>query len=164
VADVLIALRSNEAFRLTGWETDWQIGRRAERLPILPDLHVELGIGEFEIEAVAEVDLGTEGHRFFDEKIRRYLRLWRSAQWRPVFRDWPLVLVVASTNRRAEVLRDWTERLIRTESDWQAVMAGTEFVFTSLPRLTRDGPLAGIWYQAGKRSLISIAPEYHSND
>jgi Replication-relaxation len=157
-ADVILAFHraaDQHGHELT-WQTDWQVALRLGSGTIIPDAHLVYATAESELEALLEVDLGTEGSRFFAGKIARYLALWRSRSWHGTFTDWPVVLVVAPTEQRARLLRQTTEATLRRQADRAQVMAGTEFAFAALPQLLKHGPLAQVWQVAGREEVSGL--------
>ena len=159
VADVVLAFHESAVehrHELTSWEVGWQLVLKLGAGHIVPDAHVVYTTPAVELEALLEVDLGTEGSRFFAGKIGRYLALWRSRTWRSVVSDWPVVLVIAPTEQRVRLLKQATETVLRTQSDRAQVMAGTEFAFVAMPELTTLGPLADIWHVAGRTQITGL--------
>jgi hypothetical protein len=159
VADALLAFHESAQahdHELTSWEPAWQLALRLGQGRIVPDAHFVYRTPAVEFEALLEVDLGTEGSRFFAGKITRYLALWRSGSWRSVFTDWPVILVITPTEQRARLLKQATEVAIRTQSDRAQVEAGTEFSFTTLTALISEGPLMSVWQTAGTSGLTRL--------
>lgn len=148
-ADVALAFR-REARQHVGhdileWEADWQARHRVRSSVLVPDAYFVYATPDLELSAFLEIDLGTEGSRFFARKIVSYLELARSGNWREVFESWPLVLVVTPTERRAEALRRATEAVIARQPDADRIRARTAFGFAALPQLLAAGPLEAIW-------------------
>jgi Replication-relaxation len=159
VTDALLAFHESAQahdHELTSWETAWQLALKLGQGRIVPDAHLVYRTHEVELEALLEVDLGTEGSRFFAGKIGRYLALWRSGGWRGIFADWPVILVIAPTDQRVRLLKQATETTLRSQSDRVQVEAGTEFSFTTLPALISRGPLARVWQVAGKDGITRL--------
>jgi hypothetical protein len=162
VADTLLAFHESATaheHELTSWETAWQLALKLGQGRIAPDAHLVYRTRDVELEALLEVDLGTEGSRFFAGKVGRYLALWRSGSWRTLFTDWPVVLVVTPTDQRARLLKQATEMTIRSQSDRTQVEAGTEFSFTTLTALCTQGPLSPVWQTAGKDGTTGLIPD-----
>lgn len=162
VADTLLAFHEGAVqheHELTSWETTWQLALKLGQGRIVPDAHFVYRTPTVELEALVEVDLGTEGNRFFTSKIARYLALWRSGSWRGIFTDWPVTLVITPTEQRARLLKQATETTLRSQSDRVQAMAGTEFSFTTLSALTTQGPLTLIWQTAGSDGVSALIPD-----
>lgn len=162
VADALLAFHESAQahdHELTSWETTWQLALKLGQGRIVPDAHFVYRTPRVELEALLEVDLGTEGSRFFAAKIGRYLALWRSRSWQTVFTDWPAILVIAPSDTRVRLLKQATETAIRTQSDRAQVGAGTEFSFTTLAALVTQGPLARVWQVAGSNRVTGLIPD-----
>lgn len=162
-AEVALAFRkaaeSHPGHALLQWECDWQAAQRLGPTALVPDAHFVYATENYELDALLEVDLGTEGTRFYGQKIARYLDLYQSGKWRDKFPAWPVVLTVTETPIRAESLQRATENLLRAQPSSEAVRAHTEFGFTDLPRLSADGPLARIWRVAGRRGEQTLLPD-----
>jgi Replication-relaxation len=159
VTDALLAFHESATandHELTSWETTWQLALKLGQGRIVPDAHFVYRTSTVELEALLEVDLGTEGSRFFAGKIARYLALWRSGSWRGIFTDWPVVLIIASTEARARLLKQATESTIRSQPDRLQVEEGTEFCFAVLSAIVSDGPLADIWHVAGSGGTTGL--------
>lgn len=166
-AEVALAFRrsarSHPNHDLIDWECDWQAAQRVGSSVVVPDGHVVYAATECELDALIEVDLGTEGTRFFGRKIARYLDLYRSGNWQRHLPAWPVVLTVTKDAPRAAALKRATEALLQSRPDARQLQAGTEFAFASLKDVVEQGPLGTIWHvvgQVGPRALIS---EAHSN-
>jgi hypothetical protein len=162
VTDALLAFHESavqQNHELTSWETTWQLALKLGQGRIVPDAHLMYRTSTVELEALLEVDLGTEGSRFFAGKIARYLALWRSGSWRGVFTDWPVILVIAPTDQRVRLLKQATETAIRAQSDRAQVEAGTEFSFTTLTALISQGPLTPVWQTAGRDGVTGLIPD-----
>ncbi|HJQ21973.1 MAG TPA: replication-relaxation family protein [Gemmatimonadaceae bacterium] len=98
------------------WESDWQIAMRlGEGASIVPDARLVYRCGQKRLHAFLEVDVGTEGTRYFAKKIPRYLDLYRSSAWRTFIPVWPLVLTVTPTDTRAQSLCSATYAALRYE-------------------------------------------------
>jgi hypothetical protein len=138
------------------WQTDWQIALKLGAGMIVPDAHLVYATAESELEAIVEVDLGTEGSRFFAGKIARYLGLWRSRSWHGVFTDWPVVLIITPSKQRAGLLKQATETTILRQPDRAQVASRTEFAFAALPELLKHGPLAELWQVAGREGVNGL--------
>jgi hypothetical protein len=159
-ADVALAFRRSALGRpgheVIEWECDQQAAQRLGTSVVVPDAHLVYATETQELDAFIEVDLGTEGTRFFARKIERYLELYRSGTWRERLPVWPIVLTVAPTEHRALALQRATEALLRSQSDEARLRQETEFAFCSLHRLVLDGPSSAIWRVAGREGLTRL--------
>ena len=153
-ADVALAFITEAAQRpgheMLVWESDWEIAQRIGHETLIPDAYLVYGSDTTEIHAFVEIDLGTAGSRFFQSKVDRYLKLYRSAIWQRSIEIWPVVLTVTPTATRSALLKRSTETVLRAEPQRERLMQETEFAFTELERVVTDGPLAPIWQLAGQ--------------
>lgn len=140
------------------WECDWQTFQRLGVTAVVPDARLVYAGSGVELDAFIEVDLGTEGGRFFARKITGYLDLFRNGDWRRQFGAWPTILVVTPTETRSSLLRRVTEAVIASQSDASQIGARTEFAFCPLPNLVSDGPLGVMWKVAGKTEPRALLP------
>lgn len=167
-ADVALAFRraarTNPGHEVIDWECDWQAAQRLSSVSVVPDAHVVYATADHELDALIEIDLATEGSRFFGAKISRYLELFRSGSWQKRFPTWPVVLTVTPTEARAVSLQHATEAVLAARSDRQRLIAQTEFAFASLPRLVTEGPVATIWRIAGQTGEHSLLPGVIRNE
>jgi hypothetical protein len=167
-ADVALAFRSSARshtkHELIDWECDWQAAQRIGSSIVVPDAHVVYATADCELDALIEIDLGTEGSRFFARKISRYLDLFRGDSWRRHFPSWPVVLTVTGTANRAAALKRATEALLESQSDAKDLQRATEFAFSSLADVVgREGPTGRIWQVAGRDSPQPLIAEAHSD-
>jgi len=153
-ADVALAFRQaarrNLEHSLFAYECDWEAAQRVGTSIVVPDAYLIYATGLIELHAFVEVDLGTEGSKFFARKIATYLALFRSGRWREASEIWPIVLVVTPSERRADFLKRTTETLIVAQPDRKQLERGTEFAFAALGEIKDHGPLAAIWKVAGR--------------
>lgn len=161
-ADVALAFR-REARQHVGheileWESEWQARHRVRSSVLVPDAYFVYATPDLELSAFLEIDLGSEGSRFFARKILSYLELARSGNWRDVFESWPLVLVVTPTERRTEALRRATEAAIARQVDAERIRSRTAFGFAALPQLLAEGPLGPIWRFNDAERLQPLIP------
>jgi hypothetical protein len=167
VADIALAFRraaaGNPDHEVIAWEADWQAAQRLGPGLVVPDARLVYVTKEHELVAFVEVDLGSEGSRFFARKVGRYLDLYRSGSWRMHMRQWPLILVITPSARRADELRRATEALLSTEPDERKLWVQTEFGFTCLTDLTTVGPLAAVWQVAGRQGRQTLLPDVHQD-
>ena len=151
VAEVALAFdraaRARRGHRLVEWQCDWQGALRLGAGMVVPDAWLAYRTPDWELSAFVEVDLGTEGTRFFTRKIDRYLALHRSGEWSARFESWPLVLIVAPAPTRANALRracDLTvsqpENLLAPASEFRVATFGDV--------VGPGGPLGPIWMGA----------------
>jgi hypothetical protein len=163
-ADISLAFRrasrSHDGHQVMQWECDWQAAERVGSSLVVPDAHLVYGTPAYEIEAFIEVDMATEGTRFFAGKIGRYLELYRSGSWRTHLATWPVVLTVTPTAGRATALRQISEAVLSWQRDAEAIGTATEFSFSALADvLGSSGPLGAIWEVAGRKGLRPLLPE-----
>lgn len=168
-ADVALAFRQaarqHVRHEILEWEADWQVRQRVRSSVLLPDAYFVYATPDVELSAFLEIDLGTEGSRFFARKILSYLDLARSGNWRDVFESWPLVLVVTPTERRAEALRRATEVVIARQADAERIRGRTAFGFAAIGQLLERGPLETIWHFNDAGELQPLLPEVaHSHE
>ena len=128
VAEVALAFDraacARRGHRLVEWQCDWQAALRLGSATVVPDAWLAYRTPEWELSAFVEVDLGTEGTRFFTRKIDRYLALHRGGEWSARFETWPLVLIVAPTPARANALR--RACALAVAADCMAMLRGEE--------------------------------------
>lgn len=163
-ADIAIAFRrsarSHSGHELVDWECDWQAAQRLNGSPVVPDAHFVYATEDYEIDVFLEVDVGTEGTRFFARKVARYLELYQSGRWREQLAVWPLILTVTPDERRALALRRASETVVGRESD--SLRRGIEFAFGSLTDLLGPaGPTGDIWHVAGRAGRQRLLTEAH---
>jgi hypothetical protein len=160
-AEVALAFRraaqSRPGHQLIEWECDWAAAMKLGSGLVVPDGRIVYHTRHWEFSAFLEVDLATEGTRFFARKIERYLDLYLGGSWRKELARWPLVVTVAPTMARADALKAATELLLRRPF-YTARLARTartaEFLFTSLGALVGPcSPLGPIWRIAGRDGL-----------
>lgn len=143
ITDVHIGFRQAAACRVERWLTDEEL--RASDLGLVPDGHVEYVLAEKHFGAFLELDRGTETLGRFQAKVRAYVHLTTADRYRKAFgRTYFRVLVVAPSATRIEHLRQAT-----------AAITDRIFWFTTIERLTVEGPFAPIW-------LRPTGPERHS--
>lgn len=153
------AARANSGHTLIDWEHDWQIARRLGSPSVIPDALLLYGTPTWGLTAFVEIDIGTEGTRFFAGKIARYLGFHRDGAWRAHLDGWPMVLTVAPSAARVVALKRTTERLIATLWDAPRIRTATAFGFASTSDVIgQRGPLAAIW-QFADRPKTSLFPQ-----
>ncbi len=161
LATAEVALAFRDAARTNGheildWSCGWEAAERFGSGYVVPDARLVYQTAECMLEAFLEVDLGSEGTRFFARKVERYLDLYRSGEWRRHLRKWPAVLTVTQTEARASALRHATESALAEAWD----VRETEFDFAAMPGLLGPlGPLGAIWQVAGRDGRQSLFPE-----
>ncbi len=105
---LVVADREDDALKLLAFESEPAqvfVGPGGARSVLRPDAFARLGVGAdhaSELHAFLELDLGSEGRQVLARKCRAYIAAWRSGI-APVF---PMTIWVATTERRAEVLRE----------------------------------------------------------
>lgn len=165
-AEIALAIRrsarSHPGHALIEWECDWQAAERLGSPLVVPDAHFVYRTATCEIEALVEVDLGTERTSRFARKIDGYLDVFRDGSWRTLLPVWPLVLTVTQSEARATALRRATESLLASQPDAEEIASASEFGFSSLAGLLGPlGPLGKIWQVAGKSGLQPVIPNGH---
>jgi hypothetical protein len=153
VADIALAFRRSAQtqtdHQLVLWECDWRTAALLRPAAVLPDARLVYRIAVRRTHAFIEADRGSEGSRFFEGKVARYLELYRSNTWRQHLPVWPLVLTVTPSEHRATELRRATERLLSTYSEGSWIAAA--FLFGALDDVRgAPGPLGEIWQVAGR--------------
>ncbi|MGH3442622.1 MAG: replication-relaxation family protein [Nitriliruptorales bacterium] len=163
-ADVALAFRraarTNAGHELLQWECDWQAAQKLRRSAVVPDARLVYATADYEVDAFLEIDLGSEGTRFFGGKIFRYLELFRSGEWRDQLALWPVVLTVAPSESRAAAVARSTETVLGVQPDRDRLLAQTEFAFAALPAVVSD-PLAIVWRIAGRDGTYALLDGRH---
>ena len=103
-----------------------------------PDSYVRLGVGEFEDSYFIEVDMGTEGSRALDSKLRQYVEYEASGREQAERGVFPKVLWTVPDTERAEVIKACVERLPYTAQELFVVARFSEAV-----RLLADSGAGG---------------------
>ncbi len=148
------AARTHPGHELTEWECDWAAAMKLGSRLVVPDARIVYHTRHWKFSAFIEVDLATEGTRFFARKIGRYLDLYLDGSWRKQLPRWPLVLTVAPTMARADALKAATEPLLCRPYYAARVARTAEFLFTSLGALCGPcSPLGPIWRSTGRDGL-----------
>src|SRR5439155_340638 len=83
------AARAHPGHELIEWECDWAAAMKLGSGLVVPDARIVYQTRHWEFSAFLEVDLATEGTRFFARKIGRYLDLYLDRSWRKQLRRWP---------------------------------------------------------------------------
>ncbi|MCZ6774155.1 MAG: replication-relaxation family protein [Proteobacteria bacterium] len=110
-------------------------GVLSKAVPIIPDGYFEIETNDGIQPLFVEVDLGTESHKRWQQKIRAYLQLAMTGEFRRLFdREKFRVLVIALSNRRRKTLRASVSRL--TEKI---------FWFSTFDLIHRDGFWSSVW-------------------
>jgi len=168
-ADVALAFRraarTHPGHDILEWESDWQARHRVRSSVLVPDAYFVYATPDLELSAFLEIDLGTEGSRFFACKILSYLELARAGDWREIFESWPLVLVVTPTERRAEALRRATEAVIARQADAERIRGRTAFGFAAIGQVI-EGPLDAVWHFNDTEEVQVLLPSMlaHSHE
>lgn len=139
------------------WEPDWQIRLHlGEGAAIVPDARFVYRRGRNRLHAFVEVDLGTEGTRFFSRKIPRYLALRRHGGWRSFIPVWPLVLTVTPTDARAQSLCSATSAALRYDLARPQTDGTSRFI--SIDELRSGDALRVLWRVAGTPERMPLWP------
>ena len=152
--DVALAFRrsarTHEGHELVAWEADWQVALKLGPSKVVPDARLVYCSKRLELTAFVEVDLGTEGTRFFQRKVRRYIDLRHDEQaWLGELTYWPYVLTVTRSHARAALLCQATEAVL--ESEYGDRAGDGAFRFAALSEMAGpEGPLGPIWLVPGK--------------
>ncbi len=150
------AARVQAGHEVISWENDWAIALKLDPSYVVPDAYLVYSTGLATFHAFIEIDLGTEGTRFFRRKVERYVKLYESHRWSRQLRIWPAILVVTETPARAEMLQDATEAVL-TAPFLRRVAQAMEFRFATLADLAApSGPFAQIWRIAGREGLHAL--------
>jgi hypothetical protein len=137
------------------WECDWQIALRLGATAVIPDARLVYRLGAVRLRAFLEVDLGTEGTRFFARKVERYIRLRGDGAWTAFLPRWPLVLTVTPTDARASSLCEATAAALG-RSPFSS--RGMLFKFCTIGALQGElGALAAPWRVAGEKDASPLA-------
>ena len=149
--------RSHEDQELEVWELDWQIAMKLGSKKVIPDARLEYRRGEKLFRAFVEVDLGTEGTRFFARKVQKYIELYADGAWRSVVPHWPVVLTVTQTDTRA---RSLCVAAASTLEQNPFSSRGMRFKFCAIETIQgAAGPIAALWRVAGEKELSPLAAE-----
>ncbi|MDQ2767657.1 MAG: replication-relaxation family protein [Gemmatimonadota bacterium] len=139
------------------WEPDWQIRLHfGGGAAIVPDARFVYRRGQKRLHGFVEVDLGTEGTRFFAKKIPRYIELHRYGRWRSFIPVWPLVLTVTPTDTRAHSLCSATSAALRYE--YARPQTDNTFRFISIDELRSGDALRVPWRVAGTAERMPLWP------
>jgi hypothetical protein len=152
------ATRGNTGHELELWECDWQTAIKLGSKKLLPDARLVYRLGRVLIDAFVEVDLGTEGTRFFAGKVDRYISARYDGDWRAQLPRWPVTLTITPTAARAASLWDATTVRLK-EHPWSS--GGMVFKFCAIDTLLGEsGVLGARWRVAGnKESSLFASPE-----
>lgn len=124
--ELVMASRDSDA-ELVSFATEphcWRdfIGRHGQRTWCKPDAHVTVGLGEYELTSVIEVDLGTEGTTALARKFDRYIDLYQSGTEQRRSGVFPRVIWLAESDARVEMITEVAARLDPTM--WQLFVVG----------------------------------------
>jgi hypothetical protein len=152
------AARGNTGHELELWECDWQTALKLGSKTLLPDARLVYRLGRVLLDAFVEVDLGTEGTRFFAGKVDRYISARYDGEWRAHLPRWPMTLTITPTAARAASLYD--AATARLESHPYSA-GGMVFKFCAIEALLGEpGVLGARWRVAGKKeSSLFATPE-----
>jgi hypothetical protein len=147
--------RGRQGHELELWECDWQIATKLGGKTVIPDARFVYRLREALLRAFVEVDLGTEGTRFFGRKVDRYIHLYRDGAWRGLLPRWPVVLTVTPTEARAVSLCEATTATLGRSP---FTSRGMVFKFCAIETLRSEtGALAALWHVAGEKELSPLA-------
>ena len=163
-AEVALAFRRSarlhSAHELVEWECDWAAAERVGSSYVVPDARMAYETRKWVLSAFIEVDLATEGTRFFAGKIDRYLRLYLDRAWRQHLEVWPVILTVTPSHERASTLKAATAPLLDRPYYGLRLSGIFECWFTSLAALLGPhGPLGTIWQIAGREGLHALVDD-----
>jgi len=152
------AARGRPGHELELWECDWQTAIKLGGKTLLPDARLVYRLGRALLDAFVEVDLGTEGTRFFAGKVDRYIAARYDGDWQADLPSWPMILTITPTAARAASLWDATTARLE-ESPWSS--GGMVFKFCAIDALLGEGGALGArWRVAGKKeSCLFVTPE-----
>ena len=92
-ADIALAFErsacSRQGHKLLEWESCEQTAERLQGSRIVPDARLVYTTPAWRLDAYVEVDLATEGTRFYTAKLRRYVDLYRGGAWHSNLPTWP---------------------------------------------------------------------------
>jgi len=154
------AARMHAGHELVEWECDWAAAERLGSSFVVPDARMAYETTKWVLSAFVEVDLATEGTRFFAGKIDRYLRLYLNRAWRQHLEVWPVILTVTPSDERASALTVATAPLLARPYYGVRLSGIFECWFTSLGALVGPhGPLGAIWQIAGRDGLHALVDD-----
>ncbi|MBA2682557.1 MAG: replication-relaxation family protein [Ktedonobacteraceae bacterium] len=153
--DILISAalvhRVDERYRLEGFihervlkrqplTIDWKddsTGKK-ERFTVIPDAYVDFQTTgtKLHLRLLLEHDRGTEGQHFFRKRIRAYIGLVKTGNYKRYFTVDKLTVAFTTFagDARVRQMRAWTEQeLKRTDESWEV---GSVFTFTGLSQPT----------------------------
>jgi hypothetical protein len=96
-------------------------GPSGEVVPIKPDAFVRVGVGDFEHQGFAEVDMGTESLPTIMRKSQRYIDYWRSGEEQRRHGVFPRVVWLVPDDRRQVGIQKALGRLALEAQDLFAV-------------------------------------------
>jgi hypothetical protein len=138
------------------WEADWQIAMRLGDGAVIPDARVEYRVGGWRNYLFIEADLGTEGTRFFERKMGRYVELYESSRWREFLRVWPRILTVTLTEARAASLHRATEAFLTSRYPHSATRLGWYFVSIDALRGAGVGALCHAVNKKDRQPVLDV--------
>jgi hypothetical protein len=160
-ADVALAFRrlarSQVGDEVLEWECDWQAAERLGSTAVVPDAHMSYATSNDTLEAFIEIDRATEGSKVFRRKVRRYLDLYWSGDWRRRLKEWPIVFTVTPSPTRARLLKRVTETVLEAQGEGARIYRMTKFRFATLEDVVAPaGPFAQIWHRAGESGMHAV--------
>jgi hypothetical protein len=133
-----------ELLALDGEPACWRsYGReRGQRATLKPDSYVRLGVGAYEDSYFIEVDMGTEGSRALQRKLRDYLAYEASGQEQAERGVFPKTLWLAPTPKRASDIEACIVRLPHPAQELFAVALVADLldVVVDTPTVTNTQP------------------------
>jgi hypothetical protein len=130
-----------ELLALDGEPACWRSygGVGGQRDTLKPDSYVRLGVGAFEDSYFIEVDMGTEGSRALQRKLRDYMDYHASGVEQTGRGVFPKTLWLAPTPKRASVIETCIARLPQSSRELFAVAPFAE-ILTTLTGLNTTNP------------------------
>ncbi len=134
--------------RVGVWLQTWQTPFKAVTagIPLIPDAYFELATPSGIRAHFLEVDMGTESRSIWDRKVRHYINLARSGEFRRVFHQEQFrVLVLGPSDRRLANIRG-------------AVLKHTEriFYFATFEDINRSGIWSPCWLRPTGDDRVSL--------
>lgn len=131
-------------YRLLRWQTF--SGKMSPTIAVIPDAVMELQTPTARIGSFLEVDLGTETMRVWRQKVKEYLALALSGEFKRVLPSETFrVLVVANSERRA-----------RSISATIAKSTSKLFWISTVDRIKQSGFWSGIWVRPGADQTLAL--------
>jgi hypothetical protein len=106
-------------------------GTHGQRATLKPDSYVRLGIGEYEDSYFVEIDMGTEGSRALEGKLRQYVEYGATGQEQAERAVFPLTVWLTPDAERASIIEACIERLPHSVQDLFEVTPFADWDMTS---------------------------------